>query len=161
MSQRRTHEFLAQALWSILGAALVVLIYLFATRRPLGDTTPLPTAQRMSHEIDLLELRDVPLDRALQIVAAKVGITFRVNWNAIRPFEAADKVVDLRLTDISARIALDNIAWQLHCPLATRAEEDHVVISTEHELPPAKHAVLRLYDVEDLVEQSAAFNALF
>lgn len=124
-----------------------------AAEKPRPTRPKLTPTQLLSARFVRVELQDVPFDQAIEWLAESLGTNVVVLWKRI---EAAGIERDTPVTVRARNIRVDQALWIiLHeaasdaAPLAYRADEDMIIISTAEDL--GEEMIVRVYDVQDLL----------
>jgi hypothetical protein len=147
---------LSQLVVTTLTALTVVALDLYLTR-PRQERFEQSLIQRhLDHTISV-NFHDTPLDDALRSLSEQTGIPIKLDLPTLAPIPIMhNQKVTLTLNDVPARAALDVLLKQIanDAPILWTERDDHVLVSNPSVLTP----VVRIYDVEDLLDEYVAFR---
>lgn len=151
---------LRQLLVTTLSAVAAVLLYLRSTRPQPPAVHRSELAHRMCRNVTL-ELTDQPLGEALRRLSEQLGVPFDVDWTTLANIEVTpETLVSPKLRDVDGATALTVLLREAtnddNYPYPIWGERDgRVVVGNPAALSAA---VVRVYDVRDLLDEDAAFR---
>ena len=149
---------LSQLCVTTLTALAVTCAYVYLTGRRQPPLRPTLIQHRLASQVSI-DFTDARLDAVFQHLSHQLGIPIDVDWTTLQAAGIdRDYAVSLMVHEVPASRALDMLIGEMGCgagPILYAERDKRLVVSHVSVLTTS---VVRLYDVEDLLDEYVAFR---